>query len=232
MARILASVVGTALTLAGCGLLSGPERFVEDCPSGECGGLVTKPVALTQPDSVINQVEFSWENKEDLDFEEVLFDGYYYRANSNTDSLDLELTRDQELETLRNIMEAFETIVITFEQPEREWFEYGENAVPDSLDNVITTKNHADEVWTVYRLIGELLFFNTNPETGVEKGFIVRQRFDFSFRQHVEDGKTLWQLAEWNDRETTFNLKISPRALPMGNIAGIKAASMGAPYLD
>ena len=222
-ARSLVISGAAALVLAGCG---GLERIVDPCPSGECvDSDLRKPLSLSHPDSVINQVEYSWENKVDIDFEEVLYEGYIYRSNSTTDSIDLVFRRSEELQTLRNILEAFETIVITFEEPERVWLEYGENAVPDSLDNVATTPNHPNEVWTVYRLIGELLFFNTDEDTGEDTGFIVRQRFDFSFRPHVVNGKTLWQHAEWNDRDALFNLKPARFSLPHANLNSLKTSS-------
>jgi hypothetical protein len=152
---------------------------------------LTKPTALSSPDSVLKQIEFARETKEITDNEEALWEGFVYRSNETDDSLDLVLPLDQEIAVVVSNSQAFETIIVTFENTERIWFEYGENAVPDSLGNVITTKNHPDEVWTVYRLLGEFLVINTDDETGVDSGFIVRQPFDLSFRSYTSG----WQNA-------------------------------------
>ncbi|HOF61533.1 MAG TPA: hypothetical protein PK251_03910 [Candidatus Latescibacteria bacterium] len=195
--------------LAGCDLLN-QTAVIDDTIA--TGG-VSRPVTLSRPDSVLKMLTYIFDRhtpESVQEYADLLFAGYVYRYDDPTDKNDLELDRASEIQVYRNLFRSFDYISAHF-AIENRWIEYGADMpYPPGTALYQISSAHATENWVVLRVLGDLIFTNTD-NNAVQTGYQVRQRFDIAFRLDTAKSDSTWQIASWSDRESLLNARIAVR---------------------
>lgn len=201
------SVFVLSLSAIGCDLLN-QTAVIPPEPSDLS---VPRPLALSQPDSVLKLLTYLFHHHRPKDADEygdILYSGYVYRYVDPTDEHDLFLRRDEELQICKRLFAFYEEISAEFSVEDR-WTEYGANrSIPTGTPAFEISNEHPDENWVVLKVFGEMSFTYTNNEAA-RVGADVRQLFDIAFRLDPTRKDSTWQIASWTDLAPLYPAKLT-----------------------
>jgi hypothetical protein len=152
------------------------------------GPSLLKPIAARiDPDSVLYNFKYAYENRDSIVYEDCLDEDFIYTYWDQSDVqgiVETELLRGEDLRVTSALFRFFDDISLDKWEVE---------PAPDSLDSV------TGEIWKARVVRYDLLVWDTDGDYGYDS-FSASGSAEFLFRQSKTDN--LWRIVRWIDRTT------------------------------
>ena len=149
---------------------------------------VLKPIAARiDPDSVLYNFKYAYENRDSIVYEDCLDEDFIYTYWDQTDVqgiVETELTRSVDLRVTKDLFRVFDDISLD---------KWKVDPAPDSLDDV------TGETWSVRVVTYVLLVWDTDGDRNYES-YSASGSAEFLFRRSEKDN--LWRIVRWIDTTT------------------------------
>jgi hypothetical protein len=181
----LLRVYPALLALAGLALAVG--CFNPFSPSVIGPGLLKPIAARVDPDSVLHNFKYAYENRDSIVYEDCLDEDFiytYYDQDNVQGIYETELQRAEDLRVTKDLFRVFDEITL------QEW---RVELAPDSPDSA------TGETWKVRVVSYVLLVWDTDGDRYYES-YSATGSAEFLFRQSKKDN--LWRIIRWIDRTT------------------------------
>jgi hypothetical protein len=171
-------------------LVSGSCIFSPKKDSG--GNLPTGQIETpTSPEKVVNNLKVSFQQLNINFYRDCLHDNYFYESKSDTDTLDIRLSKSEDVRTVERIMNNCTSFVFNSSDV-NSYDEYGKD-VADPPSGAIIVDDHPNEVWLVKTYLIDMGIF-----TKTYGDFSIHQLMEFKFVQNPAN--KLYSIIQWNDR--------------------------------
>lgn len=152
------------------------------------GPSVLKPIApRIDPDSVLYNFKYAYENRDSIVYEDCLDEDFiytYYDQNNVQGIYETELRRAEDLRVTKDLFRVFDDISLD---------KWKVEPAPDSLDSI------TGEIWKVRVVTYVLLVWDTDGDRNYES-YSASGSAEFLFRRSEKDN--LWRIVRWIDRTT------------------------------
>ncbi len=143
------------------------------------------------PDKVVNNLKVAFQQFNINFYRDCLHDNYFYTNKSETDTLDLRLSKSEDVRIIERIMNNCTSFVFNSNEYGSMYEEWGKD-VPNPPNGAMIVDEHPNEVWQVKTYLIDMDIF-----TKTYGDFKIHQLMEFKF---IQDSKSkLYNIIQWND---------------------------------